>query len=209
MDMEPLNLYEIRLVNRVEQYWHQHHSFPPDDFFDGTLVLEKPAFKRAMSMRGIIMPSEIEDLTSEQMAAILSVTNYLDKRSQASKLKALGITNQQWQGWLVNPKFKQYLHNTSSSTFNDALHTAQEGLMRKVEAGDVNAVKFYMEMTGRYTESGGQVENLKVIISRLIEVIQRHIKDPEQLRAISTDFNTVLSGGELKVYEQAQIERAI
>jgi len=207
--MDPLNVTEIKLVNRVEQFWHLKRTFPPDDFFDDKSILNKPAFKRAMSMRGIVMSNHESGLTAEQMAAILSVTNYLDKRSQASKLKALDISNIKWQGWLKEPNFKAYLHSISSDTFNDALHTAHEGLMKKVEAGDVNAVKFYMELTGRYTENSGQIENMKVIIAKLIEVIQRRIKDPELLRAISTDFNTVLTGGVLTVHESAQIERAI
>jgi hypothetical protein len=207
--MEPLTLDEIKLVNKVEQYWHIKREFPPEDFFDNKLILNKPAFKRAMSMRGILMPSPDNDLSSEQMAAILVITNYLDKRSQAAKLKSLGVTPQQWQGWLKDHKFKTYLHNISSSTFEDALPTAYEGLLKKVEAGDVNAVKFYMEVTGRYTEDAGQVQNLKIIVARLIEVIQRRVKDPELLRAISSDFNTVLTGGEAVVHEAVQIERVI
>lgn len=207
--MDPLTVSEIRLVNRVEQYWHLNRAFPPDDFFEDRSILNKPAFQKAMAARGISMLDSETGLSKEQMAAILTVTNYLDKRSQSTKLKSLGITNQQWQGWIKDPKFRTYLHSISSDSFNDALHTAHEGLMKKVESGDVNAVKFYMEVTGRYTENSGQIENMKIIIAKLIEVIQRRIKDPELLRAISTDFNTVLTGGELAAHEPVQIERAI
>jgi hypothetical protein len=64
-------------------------------------------------------------------------------------------------------------------------------------------------LTGRYTENSGQIENIKIIIARLIEVIQVRVKDPETLRAISQDFNMILSGQSPIINEVAQIERVL
>ena len=207
--MQPLTSYELEIVNNVEQYWHQHSKFPPDSFFKGSInLLEKPAFKRAMAARGIsINPSQL--LTKEQMAAVLAVTNYLDRRSQGAKLKALGISPQQWGGWLRNQDFKKYLHEVSSSFYEDALHVAQDAVIKKVEQGDMNAVKFYMESTNRYNSNQGEIQNLRVIIAKLVEVLQRRVTDPEILNSISHDFNLILNGQDPVQYQPAEIERLV
>jgi len=207
--MTPLSPLELEIVNWVEYYWHRNSEFPPlknfiDKFgkdFSLQKLVDKQAFRNAMKNRGIALPlgaETPEELTSEQLAAILTVTDYLDKRTQASKLKSVGVSTTKWNGWLKNPAFKEYLHSVSSAGFTDALHTAQEGLLKRVEAGDVNAIKFYMEATGRYSGESGQLENIKVVLAKLGEILQIHIKDPELLRAIATDFQTVLAGGSVQ-----------
>lgn len=203
--MTPLTALELDIVNWVEFYWHRNSEFPPlkkfiDKYgkdFSLQKLVDKEAFRTAMKNRGIDLPfgaETPEELTKEQMAAILLVTNYLDKRSQAAKLKSIDVSTTKWNGWLKNPGFKEYLHHISSSNFTDALHVAQEGLMKRVEAGDVNAIKFYMEATGRYSGESGQLENIKIVLAKLGEILQIHIKDPELLRAIATDFQSIMAG---------------
>lgn len=210
--LEPLTSRELSIVTWVEQYWHKNSRFPylkefkqklgqlnfPQDF-PVTDLMEKPSFKRAMDNRGISIPSVTDvpvDLNNDQLAGILAVTNYLDKRSQSVKLKSLGITTSQWNGWLKNKIFKEYLHEVSSNTFKDSIHIAQESLVSKLESGDTSAIKLYMELTGRYQEGGSQVANLRLILTKLVEVLRRRITDENLLRAIGQDFDLILSGQE-------------
>jgi hypothetical protein len=179
--------------------------------FDAVAHLRNPTFRTALINRGIKIPVEpgqrIRDLTDEQVAAIATVLNFEDKRSRSAKLKSLGISPVQWMGWMKEPKFKKFLHQLSRENFQDSVHVAHEGMLRAVDRGDTNAIKFYMELTGRYTQSTPSEQNIRIILARVIESIQRHVQDPDILRAIATDFDAIMRG-EVPV-EKRQIESTI
>lgn len=217
--MTPLTSAELEIINWVEYYWHRNSAFPPlnkfrekyGDKFSLEELVNKQSFRKAMTNRGISLPigaERPEELTEEQLAAIIAVTNFMDKRSQYSKLKSLGISTTKWNGWLKNKDFKEYLHKLSASNFTDSIHVVQEGLLKKAETGDVNAVRFYYELTGRYSGQDSELENLKVVLARLGEILQIHIKDPELLRLIANDFQAVMNGNKIAT-PAAQIEGSI
>lgn len=197
------------MINKIEHYWHKNESFPPSKFFeyeefDIAENLKHETFNLALTKRGITVPvisdrskGELmpDGLTSEQVAAITIMINFEDRRPRSTKLKEMGISATQWAGWLKNPDFKNFLHQMTTTHLQDVLHVANEGLLHAVERGDTNAIKFYYELTGRHTQESGSMHNLKVVLAKVIESIQRNVKDPEILRAISADFEVILAGG--------------
>ncbi len=204
-NMEPLTTQEALVIGFIEQFWNARGFFPPPNDLkrrgvtDTNALYRKPVFIKAMQSRGITIPSDMGapvDLSKEQLAAILAMTDPLDRRLASSKLKLLGITTQQWNAWMKSEVFKSYVHELSAKNFVDGIHMAQVGLAKKLEDGDVNAIKYYYEVTGRF--QGGDssnVQNLRLIIAKLVEVLQRRIKDPDLLGEIGRDFDIILSGG--------------
>jgi hypothetical protein len=212
--MMPLTANELTLIGYIEERWHATGKFPRAEVlkerFDidvKELLAEKETFRLALVNRGIKYPNydlidlQLDGLTNEQVAAIITMVNFDDKRPRATKLKEMGISVVKWNGWMKERAFVDYLQDLSSRHFQDALDKAHEGLMRSVERGDTNAIKLYMELTGRHTPggvgSGATAENVKIILQRVVEVIQRHVKDPETLRAIGIDFEKVMNGEKL------------
>jgi len=184
--------------DRIEMQWSMFSHFPdhnelkityeiedPDDFLNNSEVI------RFLTQRGINYKLS-NDLTNEQMAAINTMINFQDRRTRASKLRDLGITPAKWQGWLKQKRFKQFLHQLSSTEFSDNLHVAHEGLLKAVDSGKPEAVKLYMELTGRYQSPESQ--NVRLILAHIIESIQRHVKDPEVIKAIAKDFEAIMAG---------------
>lgn len=196
----PLTLEQLRFVNWAEQYWNLHKKFPPVGTYKAkypSIDLSDDLVQLALSNRGIILPMGEEvpsELTSEQVAAVSLILDYGDKRSHNVKLRSLGITPTKWHGWLKNEIFKNYLHSLSANGLEDALHVAHTGLLNATERGDVSAIKYYMELTGRFTEEAGQNQNFKVMVHRLGEAIQRHVKDPEVINMIAADFEIIMQG---------------
>lgn len=206
-DLGPsMTMDQMKAVNFIEFFWNQHRKFPSEDEirtriprFDLSEALFKATFKRGLTNRGVPIPEELPfGLTDLQMAGILLVGNMNDRRSIPAKLKSLNISMAKWNGWMKNPEFKNNLHRLVSGDFQDAVHIAQQALVKAVERGDVNAIKFYMELTGRSVDgaSASTVNNLKMVITRLVEVIQFHVQDPETLRAIRADLAAVMDGKE-------------
>lgn len=197
------------MINAIEHYWHKNEVFPPNDFFkyekfDIVENLKHETFHLALVKRGIKVPVVVDrsnghvtpdGLTTEQVAAITTVVNFEDKRPRSVKLREMGITTTQWGGWLKDPEFKKFLHQMTTTHLQDVLHVANEGLLHAVERGDTNAIKFYYELTGRHTQESGSMQNLRVVLAKVIESIQRNVQDPEVLKAISSDFEIILAGG--------------
>lgn len=197
--VEPVRLTptEVRALTLIEAFWHEHSRWPELDIpgFNLEQSMEKPFFIKGLANRGIPHPPAMvkrDALSNEQIAAILIVSDFGDKRSLNSKLKAIGISSQTWQGWMKDPMFKDYLHGLTTRNFEDSLHSAQQGLLASVEKGDVNAIKYWMQLTGR--EVSPEVQSARTMIARLIQVIQTHVKDESTLRKISKDFERVMRG---------------
>lgn len=210
----------LQVIGWIEQYWLTRGKFPPVGRIKETYprfnlknALKHNTFRLALDNRGITIPpdtlleGEIErvaDLTNEQIAAISVYVNFADPRSRTRKLSEMGIPPSKWNGWLQNKNFTDFLHELSTRNFTNSLSVAQEGLLKAVDRGDTNAVKLYMEMTGRYTANSGQNQNVRVIVARVVESIQKHVKDPNVLRAIANDFEVIMRG-ETIINEQKEL----
>jgi hypothetical protein len=211
LDLEPLTREHLQVIAYIEKHWFKFNGHFPskealfDHFpdFDINTALKHKTFRVSLMNRGIDAPvGPLEDellanpkgVSREQLAAIITVINFEDKRSRLAKFKELGITAAQWQGWLKQESFKTFLQEMSAANLQDAAYVANEALIKAMDRGDVNAIKFYSEITGKYTQQHPQMQNIKIILARVIESIQRHIKDPEVLLAIGRDFEAIMAG---------------
>lgn len=192
----PMTPVQMRALSEIEQYWIKHGKWPKiirTEGFDLEEALQKESFIRGLFNRGITPPGNVSgQLDDVQMAAILRVADHNDRRSIPAKLKSIGVTTQTWQGWMRDKNFKDFLHNLTSRNFDDALHTAQQGLLASVERGDVNAIKYWHELTGRAVSP--EVQNVRVLIGQLVQILQMHIKDEALLMAIGKDIERVMRG---------------
>lgn len=196
----------VNALNKIEQDWNATGKFKIPSGIDIFEALENESFQRGLRNRGIVVPAHLAQatdddilpegyLTREQTAAILTVLNFDDKRTRGRKLADLGITAAQWSGWMKDEKFNSYYMDIAERHFKDALPVAQESLLKAMDKGSVEAVKFYLELTGRHTGDTAGLQNVKVVIAKLVESIQMHVKDPVALEAIATDFDNILKGG--------------
>lgn len=203
--MSPMTFEQLKAVNWIEEWWLRKHEFPPvgpmKDFlpnFDLKEALKNEVFLAALSNRGIKLPqadTSPQQLTNEQLAGIAVMSNFRDTRSPTAKLKSIGVSWTKWHGWMRDKYFKEYLQDLCAVNFEDSLDVAQRGILTAVEKGSVEAAKFYLEITGRYTPQSQEVANIKLVLARILEAIQIHVKDQNTLRAISSDFEKILQGG--------------
>lgn len=202
----PMTPAMVRALNQIEQDWNASGKFKLPVGLDIFEALKNESFQRGLRNRGIVVPSHLQQeneedilpvgyLDREQTAAILTVLNFEDKRTRGKKLADLGISTAKWNGWMKDPKFKSYYMELAENQFRDALPVAQESLIKAMEKGSVEGIKYYMEVTGRHTGDTAGMQNVKIIIAKLVESIQLHVKDPVALEAIATDFDNILKGG--------------
>lgn len=213
----PSLLYERHVVSWIEQTYHQTKAFPtvqaiqqawPKTFPTQNHVedwLIAPKTKAALNNRGLTpnKPNQLP-LSETQAAAILTVANLSDKRSVTTKLKSLGVTLTQWNAWKKQSKFREFLFSQLNEDFDSSLDRALTGLLAGVDKGDTRAVQLYLEMTGRQPTENER--NYKLAISRIVESISRHVKDPVVIKAIADDFQLIEQGIEPLSKPQTWIE---
>lgn len=131
-------------------------------------------------------------LSAEQLAAANVLLDFSDSRSQAAKLRSMGIPTTKYNNWLKNPHFARYLRTRAEDLISDTQHEAHTALLRNIQRGNQRSIEYYNEMTGRYNPKAESTMNVTLILVRLVEVIQRHVKDPDVIKAIAAEFNEVL-----------------
>jgi hypothetical protein len=197
------------LTDHAENVWHEKMRFPTDQELRRVLklrgmnwrendiqyLLGHKLFDEMLADRGIRRHGA-EDLAPEQIVAVTTFLDVSDRRSLPRKLAALGIKSTAWNGWMKDPAFKKYIEKQAQELFASGLPVAHEALMRQVAAGDIRAIKLYYDKFGFGADvQQGNVQDIRLITVRLIEVIQRHVTDPEVLKKIANDFELVVNGG--------------
>lgn len=145
-----------------------------------------------LRMRGIVLPEE-SVFDPRSIAAIFAYINPYDTRSLKRKLEDLGIELGEWNGWMRNPAFRGYLMNRTRELFTeDTLAAAQMKIAEGVAKGDVRHLKLYFEVQKQEAERVNQIQDTGMFLTRVIEVIQKHVRSPELIKAIAKDFEAII-----------------
>jgi len=118
----------------------------------------------------------------------MRLLNLDDRRSQKKKMDDLQVSPAMFANWKKNPAFNDYMRERSEELLSGGVTGAHLALVETAATGDVSAIKLLYEITGRHTSGSQQIENVKVMLTRVIEAVQRHVKDPAILQAIANEI---------------------
>lgn len=140
-------------------------------------------------------------LTEQQMMVANVLLDTLDKRSRLKKLTELGVSTGTYNQWLRDPVYRQYCLDRAEQLLLDNQHVAHISLIDRVAQGDLGAIKYFNSMTGRYRERQSAAVEVNVqnnygndTLIQIVEIIQRHVKDPVVLSAIGDDILALQRG---------------
>lgn len=191
---------ERQIISHLEMGWFLHGSLPTpkelSDKFDMTqsavgAFLNRPEVQQSLAARGMPQIQHASGLTSEQVGIINEIMNLSDTRSERKKLSDRQITPKQWDGWKQDPKVKQYMAARAEEILGGAIPDAHLALVDKVKAGDMGALKFYYEMTGRYTGQNQGIDP-RQLLTRVFDIIAKHVNNPIALNAIAEDMTALM-----------------
>jgi|SRR5882672_717252 len=213
--MKPPTKNELKLVSYVEEHWHRHKAFPAYHIIGKVLGWEHDVVKftaetatvaTMLRNRGIEKPERIENkLTPEQVAAANVYLNIVDNRPIQMKLADLGISSAKFSGWMKGKTFRAYITERAEELFEDGMAIAHRELLGKVSKGDISAIRLFYEVSGRY--SGVQsieIQNVQLLMSRLLEAIQMEVTDQEIVARIGERFRILAAGGTLAMPKPPQ-----
>jgi len=199
--------WELDVVLAIEKYHSTTGVIPSDaDIIDTVKISSaalkrlksNPLFRASMEARGIVVNYDIDKqlrdvntLTPRQMAAASVMLNITDRRSNEKKLRDIGVSTEEWTNWLQDRQFAEYLRQRSEVMIDNSVHEAHLGLMRGVQQGNTASIKLYYELTGRYNPNEENQVNIRMVIGRVLEAIQKHVRDPQTLNSIAVEMSQI------------------
>lgn len=138
-------------------------------------------------------------LTPIQLMVANAMLDLVDTRSQKKKLQDMGVSTAQYQMWLKSPVFSDYLKLRAEAMLGENQHEAHLALIDKVRMGDMKAIAYYNEMTGRYTTQSSstpgtsQVTDFKNLLIKILEIINDEIQEPAAAMRIAEKFKTLMT----------------
>jgi hypothetical protein len=155
-----------------------------------------PEFAEVMKHRGIEW-ADPRGLTTKQHYALMIICQPLTNEPLSRRLKKAGISQTEYNNWMRDPIFSGLVREQTEAIIKGSQHLAHEALIKGLDKGDLNAVKYYNEMTGRYNPAKEQQADIAVVLTQVIEIIQRNVKDPAVLQAIARDMQMLAASNQL------------
>lgn len=212
---------EKALVNYYEFVWFLKHSVPTVEEVTAELRKKMPNLRqtsvnyyltrqpviKALEKRGIPFRQHTqEELTDQQRAAALVVMNMMDTRSIAEKLDSIGVLPATYYAWLNDSVFKNFVDSLADQNKINIRPQAVTEFTKKINSGDWNAIKYWLDVTGEFSNSESGLPRSEDLLRMMVEIIQRHVKDPDTILAIAEDIKLAAANRTLEVASRPALE---
>lgn len=205
---ENLSTFELQLVTFLDQHYQlTGQLMSVDKAFDEFGIpkhhyenaLNKQIVKDALSERGVVFERYTDEWTAKSLTPIQllvanAVLDLTDTRTIKKKVQDLGVATVTYNSWMKDPVFKSYLQERAEQLLNDGAHDAHMALLDKVRSGDVKAIEFFYEITGRYTRASARAGSVDAmgLITKIIEIIDEEVDDPATINRISNRMKSLI-----------------
>lgn len=195
---------EHNFISYCEQFYFLNNSgFPTPEqaavalgysVSEINVMLQNLNVQKALEVRGLPYQSAgVQSngrLTPTQIASAHTILNFADDRPNDQKLSELGVLPTQWNAWLNDPNFQAYCQKLGENNLKNVRPEALTEFSKLVRKGDFQALKYYFEVTGEFGNTSASASEAQVtaVLQLVVESVQRHVKDPETLAAISRDI---------------------
>lgn len=230
---------QAEFITILDYEWHLKGNLDPDALKDeygftddewealaNSSVVHAALQERGISIKTISPDAEMvkalgrSKLTPIQLIVANAMLDMVDTRPPKKKLADLNVTPYQYQSWLKEPEFINYMKERSEGLLTDVSHEIMLAMIDKAMSGDMKAVAYYHEMTGRFVQTtssnsggGGSQHDLQQMIVRIIEIIVDEVDDFDTATRISERLKGLVMGhqianaavGEPDVIEQPEI----
>jgi hypothetical protein len=163
---------------------HLKKRWPKISHTSVNYYLKRYPVVKALESRGINFRQHTqEDLTATQVAVATVMANFADERSNTEKLDSLGVNAATYFAWMNNTNFKNFVTAMADRSLGHINPIAKVEYAKKIQEGNWNAIKHYMDVTQGVTNS--DQPQSEALMKILIEIIQEEIKDPEVIMRIA------------------------
>lgn len=135
-------------------------------------------------------------LTPIQLLVINTLLDFNDPRPDHKKLKDLQVPTKTFSAWKRDPAFKAYLRKRVELIVGDDTDEIDRSLFERARDGDIQAIKYFNEVTGRYRPAvdgaGNRLADVQFLILKVQEILLRNLQNqPELLRTIAAELEAL------------------
>lgn len=137
-------------------------------------LLLDDAFLDAIEKRGIRVPGDA-GLTEQQNLALLALATPGDRRSEAAKLKEIGVPWSQYTAWMRDPLFSAARMRLARNAFEDAKPMLVQRVITEAESGKTDALRLALEMSGIYNPNERAARDFEALTMIMVESMIRNV----------------------------------
>ena len=160
---------------------------------DVELVWSSSKFQRSLSDRGIKTTSN-PNLTLRQEQFLQAYLNPLNLLSPQVLAKRMKISLTEIDGWMRQKEFGAAMAAKSEDNLKKYLPMADAALGQKVQEGDMKAITFLNQLTGRFDANAKASLDVPALLMQVQDIILRHVLDPAVKRNIARELIALASG---------------
>jgi hypothetical protein len=164
-------------------------------------VLESERFAASAEELGLPL-SEHPGLLPEQMAALAIYLDTSTPATHSQKLRAAGVSQAKWRGWLRQPAFAARLQDVAGQLLQDSVPVAFQRIAEAVDGGERWAVELSLEMTGTHDRRNDGTD-LRKLLTDVFNILDEEIADSAVLERIAAKIKQAMGQQAPVVIQQA------
>lgn len=160
---------------------------------DVELVWGSSKFQRSLSDRGIKVSRDgVLSLRQENfLQAYLNPLNLLPPHVLAKRMK-IGVA--ELDGWMREKGFAAAFKVKSAENLERFLPLADQALGQLVQSGDMKAITFLNQLTGRFDPNAKGQLDVAGLLLMVQDIVLRHVRDPITKRNIGRELMALAQG---------------
>lgn len=174
----------------VDDLYSMWPKIPKDTYAGLMLTVE---LRDALAYRGIPWTSD-SGLSIEQQTALLKLADPQDRRSLATRLRELGVSQPKYQSWLKQPLFRAQLDKRTKDLYADYLPEVLATLVGKAIAGDNPSIDKVLAITGEWDPNAREIQNAREVVLKVMDAVVKRVQDVELRKVILADVQAAVVG---------------
>jgi hypothetical protein len=150
-------------------------------------------FQKSLETRGIATTKN-PNLTLRQETFLQAYLNPLNLKTPQVLAKQMKISLLELDGWMRQKEFAKAMSVKSQENLDKYLPMADQALGQLVQQGDMKAITFLNQLTGRFDANKQNIIDIASVMMQVQDVILRHVREPEIKRNIARELIMIANG---------------
>lgn len=157
------------------------------------LVWPSAKFQKSIESRGIATTKN-PNLTLRQETFLQAYLNPLNLKTPQVLAKQMKINTIELDGWMRQKEFAKAMSAKAQDNLEKYLPMADQALGQLVQQGDMKAITFLNQLTGRFDANKQNSIDIVSVMMKVQDVILRHVRDPEVKRNMARELIAIANG---------------
>jgi len=157
------------------------------------LVWSTTKFQKALESRGIKTVAN-PNLTLRQETFLQAYLNPMNLKPPQVLAKQMKINIAELDGWMRDKHFASAFSAKSEDNLKKYLPIADQALGQLVQSGDMKAITFLNQLTGRFDPNARANLDVPALLMQVQDIILRHVRDPITKRNIARELVALATG---------------